>query len=79
MAKPFRLTSLTSTQLERLFNKAYKRMAHGDGYQPYGYDWNTIRLTKPGWYHTLQTIRAAWDARMDAEMDMLVRINHAAA
>lgn len=49
-----KLTDLSLPQLERLYNRAYVRMSAGDGYQPYGYDWVTLRITKPGWHQTLR-------------------------
>lgn len=60
------LSHLTLTQLERLYRNAYTRMSAGDGYQPYGYDWITLRLTRPGWHATLKSIALAIQAkRMD--------------
>lgn len=47
---------MTQEQIDRLYRKAYERMSRGDGYQPYGYDWPTLRLVKPGWYRTLRLI-----------------------
>ena len=52
------LAHLKHTQTFRLYNRAYERMARGDGYQPWGFDWPTIRLTKPGWYRALKIIIA---------------------
>lgn len=49
----------TVTQLERLYRKAWDRMTEGNGYQPWGYDAVTIRLTSPGWYRTLKAISNA--------------------
>lgn len=48
--------SLTPVQSARLYNKAFKRMSRGDGYQPFGYDSITLRLTRPAWFETLQSI-----------------------
>lgn len=50
---------MSRTQLERLYRRAYERMAREDGYQPYGYDWRTLRITKPGWVTALERILVA--------------------
>jgi len=47
-------------QVERLYRRAYYRMSIGDGYQPWGHDWITMWMTKPGWYVTLRDILGAW-------------------
>lgn len=60
-----KLADLTTTQLERLYDKAYRRMSAGDGYQPFGYDWVTLRITKPGWYRVLRDIQAALAAKQN--------------
>jgi len=49
---------MTQTQIDRLYRRAWERMTRYDGYQPWGYDWTTIRITSPGWYRTLRQIRA---------------------
>lgn len=43
----------------RLYNKAFNRMTRGDGYQPFGYDAPTLRLTRPAWFATLRSIAQA--------------------
>lgn len=55
-----KLTDMNATQLERLYRNAHQRMSAGDGYQPWGHDWVTMRITKPGWYVTLRSILKAW-------------------
>ena len=50
--------ALTQAQKDRLYRAAWQRMTQGDGYQPYGYDWPTIRASHPGWYATLRQILA---------------------
>ncbi len=49
---------MTDKQKARLYRRAYDRMREGDGYQMFGYDWITLKLTKPGWYQTLKLILA---------------------
>jgi hypothetical protein len=55
------LASLLGSRVRtaRLYNKAFARMTRGDGYQPFGYDLVTLRMTRPAWLATLQTIAAA--------------------
>lgn len=48
---------LTDTQKERLYRRLFERMKRGDGYQPYGWDWVTMKTTKPGFYTAM---RAVW-------------------
>lgn len=48
--------TLTAKQSARLYNKAFARMTRGDGYQPFGYDVVTLRMTRPAWLETLQSI-----------------------
>lgn len=57
-----KLEDMNATQLERLYRNAHRRMSAGDGYQMFGHDWPTMRLTKPGWYITLRAILAAQGA-----------------
>lgn len=61
------LLHLPSARLVKLYHQAYARMAEGDDRQPFGYDWRTVRLTKPGWYRALRTIIAAakWKERQE--------------
>ena len=44
---------MTQAQYDRLRRNVWERMTWGDGYQPWGYDWPTLRLTKPGWVGAL--------------------------
>lgn len=61
------LLHLSSQRLIRLYFEAYRRMAKGDHRKPEGYDWRTVRETKPGWYRALRTIIAAakWKERLE--------------
>jgi hypothetical protein len=38
----------TKTQLTRFWHKLFDRVTEGYGYQPYGYDWPTMRISHPG-------------------------------
>lgn len=51
------LRQLTTQQLARLYRKAYDRMARPYGYQMFGFDRQTLRLTDPGWLDVLDAIR----------------------
>ena len=50
------LNSLTNTQLERLYNRIYERYTRGNGYQPWGYDWPTLRVLCPHFYAVMRYI-----------------------
>lgn len=54
------LITLTDKQLTRLNRQVWKRMTQYDGYQPFGYDAITLRLTKPEWCNALDTITNAY-------------------
>ena len=57
---PRGLDALSVAQLQRLYNKAYRRMDTScGGYDPFGWDWHTLRIARPGWYRTLRGIQAA--------------------
>ena len=51
------LRQLTATQIVRLWDTTWKRMTKGDGYQPFGYDWITLKITHPGFYDILMACR----------------------
>jgi hypothetical protein len=57
------LASLTDDQLVRLFWRAWRRMTEGDGYQPFGYDWRTLRITKPSWFPVIRTLQDELEKR----------------
>lgn len=47
------LKTLTNTQLIRLNGRVWDRMTRCDGYQPFGYDFATLRATQPTWYNLI--------------------------
>jgi hypothetical protein len=49
----------TRTRTARLWNRIQARWRREDGYQPFGYDFPTIRITKPGWVPVLEDIASA--------------------
>jgi hypothetical protein len=53
----FVLSLLTDTQLMNMESKVWNKMTEGDGYQPYGYDDNTLKLTNPVQYRALLQVR----------------------
>lgn len=50
------LRPLSLERLNRLYTLAHSRMSRGSGYQPFGFDWPTIRAVHPGWYSLLSSI-----------------------
>ena len=38
----------TKKQIVRFWNRLFERVTAGYGYQPYGYDWPTMRASHPG-------------------------------
>lgn len=50
------LGNLTDEQLKRLYKKVYRKIREGYGYQPFGFDWPTLRINKPGMAKVLKNI-----------------------
>lgn len=61
------LDDLSLKQLQRLYRIAYARMSAGDGYQPFGYDWRTLWMTKPGWAKILQDIEMTVNSKLQSK------------
>ena len=59
---PF-LYTMTLAQLDRLYDKLYKRMTYGMGYQPYGYDMRTLWMTNPELAHAMTMVLHAIEKR----------------
>lgn len=59
------LYNYNKTALRRLYTRVYDRMTAGGGYQPFGYDWVTIRVTLPGFYDAMMVIGLAHDGIND--------------
>jgi hypothetical protein len=57
------LSQLTNTQIDRLWRKVYDRITEGGGYQPFGWDWPTLRITRPGLYRTARAVAQEIDRR----------------
>ena len=57
------LKLLTDTQLDNLEKKVWKAMTDGDGYQPWGYDAPTLKLTNPVEFAALLAVRLEQDLR----------------
>ena len=47
----------TKTQILRFYRKLWEHVTHGDGYQPFGYDWPTLNLTHPHFKTAFQRLR----------------------
>jgi len=54
------LEYLTTFELERLERRIWRAIRDGDGYQPFGYDWPTIRATKPEKAAALAEVLEEW-------------------
>ena len=50
------IKTATREQLLRLYGKIYDRYTANDGYQMFGYDWQTLRSTRPIVYRDLHDI-----------------------
>ena len=46
-------------QLERLYRKLFESVTRYDGYQPFGYDWRTLWITRPGAWIALRAVLRA--------------------
>ena len=57
------MENMTSTQLERLYRCLYERYTTGNGYQAFGYDWQTLRTLRPGLYTIMRNILAILETR----------------
>lgn len=57
------LADMTTKQLDRLHANIWRRMTAGDGYQPFGYDARTLKLTKPTWYALCLQLHAEYKRR----------------
>lgn len=51
------LSLLTDTQLLRMESKVWFEMTKGSGYQPFGYDHATMRITHPEEYAALMAVQ----------------------
>ena len=51
------LRQLTNVQLFRLMYRLFDRLDARMGYQPFGYDRQTLRLTEPGWLEAYDPAR----------------------
>ena len=58
------LKRLSDTQLSRLYRQVWDRMTRHDGYQPFGYDLPTLRLTNPGFLDIILSIRGEAQRRL---------------
>lgn len=56
-AKPY-LTPSTQAEADDQYDAIFRMMRLEDGYQMFGYDWVTLRITRPGEYAQLRAILA---------------------
>jgi hypothetical protein len=73
MTLPDYLKTLDYNQLHRFHCRVWERMTRNDGYQPYGYDWPTVRASYPGWYVILKAVRSALNDHYQASKQCIVR------
>jgi hypothetical protein len=48
---------MTLKQIERAYRKLWKHITEGDGYQPFGYDAPTLRMTHPGFFSSRERLQ----------------------
>ena len=60
------LRQLSDAQLSRLYRQVCRRMTRHDGYQSFGYDLPTLRLTQPGFLDIILSISGESQRRGDA-------------
>ena len=51
----------SKAQIERWYRKLWDRITRGDGYQPFGYDTPTLRITHPGFFPARDRLRDLWN------------------
>lgn len=56
---------MTRKQIARAYNKLWQHCTRDDGYQPYGYDWPTIRITMPGLVAAIMRLQALHNVATD--------------
>lgn len=50
------MTGYTRTQIRRWYNVLWAHMTEGDGYQPFGYDMVTLKMTRPGYVRAMRRL-----------------------
>ena len=53
-------SDMTKVQVERWYRKLWNAMTKGDGYQPWGYDLPTLRMTHPGFLVARARLKVLW-------------------
>jgi hypothetical protein len=48
---------MTQAQVYRWYRKLWEHVTRGDGYQPFGYDAPTMRMTHPGFFPAVERLR----------------------
>jgi len=54
-----KLAAMTLNQLDRLYRNLWDRHTRYDGYQPFGYDWETVWITAPERFNIFMLIKWA--------------------
>ena len=52
----------TRTQIVRFWNRLFRKVTEGYGYQPYGYDWPTMKAAHPGLWPAYLRLQELHDA-----------------
>ena len=52
----------TKRGADRQWRAIFNRMRREDGYQMFGYDWATLRITRPDIYRHFRAMSAAYDS-----------------
>jgi len=48
---------MRKVQIYRWYQDLWRRMTEGDGYQPWGYDMVTLKITKPGYVRAMYRLK----------------------
>lgn len=60
---------MTRKQVDRAYRRLWDRITRGDGYQPFGYDAPTLRMTHPGYFPARDRLREVWKEAIDQGVD----------
>lgn len=57
------LSNFTNTQLGRMYSRIWERLRRIDGYQPFGYDWDTLWIVHPGIANAMYAVQTEANLR----------------
>lgn len=64
---------MTLKQIERAYRNLWERCTRHDGYQMFGYDMRTIRLSNPGFAAGIDRLKAMYRDAEDADYALQMR------